>query len=81
MVRRLKQTKQRDVHSSYRDNDNILYQIYMGYYIYYFDATSHIGMTPRGVFPNPNPNCALLPVHVYVNEQKSHSYTSVHPSD
>ena len=42
MVSRSKQTKRRDVLYTYRDKDNILYQIYVGYYNYFFYATSLI---------------------------------------
>ena len=40
MVSRSKQTNLRDIPSYGRDKDNSLYQRYVGYYNYYFDATS-----------------------------------------
>jgi hypothetical protein len=40
MVSQSKQTNRRNIPSYGRDKDNILYQRYVGYYNYYFDATS-----------------------------------------
>jgi hypothetical protein len=47
MVSRSKQTNRRDIPSYGRDKDNILYQRYVGYYNYYFDATSLMTYTYR----------------------------------
>ena len=40
MVSQSKQTNRHDIPSYGRDKDNILYQRYVGYYNYYFGATS-----------------------------------------